>query len=80
MTEELFARHGAWTFSIARFVPVARHFISIPAGVARMRLPVFILQRMLAATVIAFGWIRKRRAAQRAGSATAATQVPSAAE
>jgi membrane protein DedA with SNARE-associated domain len=119
-TEEFFARHGAWTVFIARFVPVARHLISIPAGVARMRLPVFILQTflgamiwggglmvfgyvvadrwesiaksakkvdmviavviVLAAVVIAIRWYRKRRAAQRAGSATSATESPSAAE
>ena len=42
-----------------------------------MVIAVFVV---LAAAVIAFRWIRKRRAAQRAGSATAATQSPSAAE
>ncbi|HUQ05297.1 MAG TPA: DedA family protein [Kofleriaceae bacterium] len=119
-TEEFFARHGAWTVFIARFVPVARHLISIPAGVARMRLPVFVLQTFMGAMIwggglmvfgyvladkwesiaksakkvdmviavlivlttafVVFRWIRKRRAAQRAGSATSATESPSAAE
>lgn len=119
-TEEFFARHGAWTVFIARFVPVARHLISIPAGVARMPLPTFILQTflgammwggglmvfgyvmaekwesiaksakrvdmviavliVLTAAVIVYRWIRKRRAALRAGSATTATQSPTAAE
>jgi membrane protein DedA with SNARE-associated domain len=119
-TEEFFARHGAWTVFIARFVPVARHLISIPAGVARMPLPVFVLQTflgammwggglmvfgyvladkweaiaksakkvdmviavviVLAAAFVVFRWMRKRRAAQRAGSATSATESPSAAE
>jgi membrane protein DedA with SNARE-associated domain len=115
-TEVFFERHGAWTVLIARFVPVARHLISVPAGVARMKLPVFMLQTVvgasiwggglmvfgyvmaeqweqiaksakrvdmvvaalvvLAAVVIVFRWIRKRRAAQRAGSAAAATDAP----
>lgn len=48
-TEAFFERHGAWTVFIARFVPVARHLISVPAGVARMRLPAFILQTFLGA-------------------------------
>jgi membrane protein DedA with SNARE-associated domain len=119
-TEEFFAKHGAWTVFIARFVPVARHLISIPAGVARMPLHKFILQTFLGAMMwggglmvfgyvmadnweaiaksakkvdmviavlivltaafIVFRWIRKRRAAQRAGSATATTESPSTAE
>lgn len=48
-TEQFFARYGAWTVFIARFVPVARHLISIPAGIARMNLPMFILQTFLGA-------------------------------
>lgn len=48
-TERFFEAHGAWTVFIARFVPVARHLISIPAGVARMRLPRFLLQTFLGA-------------------------------
>jgi len=48
-TERFFARHGAWTVFIARFVPVARHLISIPAGIARMRLAPFLLQTFLGA-------------------------------
>jgi membrane protein DedA with SNARE-associated domain len=119
-TEQFFERHGAWTVFIARFVPVARHLISVPAGVARMRLPMFMLQTFLGAmawggglmvfgyemadkweriaksakrvdmviavlivlttAVLVFRWIRKRRAAQRAGSATSATERTTAAE
>ncbi len=48
-TERFFERHGAWTVFIARFVPVARHLISIPAGIARMRMPLFLLQTFLGA-------------------------------
>ena len=50
-TEEFFARHGAWTVLIGRFLPVVRHLISIPAGIARMKLPTFILQTFIGATV-----------------------------
>jgi membrane protein DedA with SNARE-associated domain len=50
-TEQFFARHGGWTVFIARFVPVARHLISIPAGIARMRMPRFLLQTLLGAMI-----------------------------
>jgi membrane protein DedA with SNARE-associated domain len=46
-TEQFFARHGAWTVLIARFLPVVRHLISIPAGIARMRMPLFMLQTFI---------------------------------
>lgn len=43
-TEEYFAKHGTWTILIGRFLPVIRHIISIPAGIARMPLvPFFTL-------------------------------------
>jgi membrane protein DedA with SNARE-associated domain len=50
-TEVFFERHGAWTIFIARFVPVVRHIISIPAGIARMRLRPFLLQTFLGASI-----------------------------
>jgi membrane protein DedA with SNARE-associated domain len=50
-TEAFFARYGAWTVLIARFLPVVRHLISIPAGIARMRLPVFLLQTAIGASL-----------------------------
>ena len=50
-TEDFFERHGAWTVLIARFLPVVRHLISIPAGIARMRLPVFIVQTFIGAMI-----------------------------
>ncbi len=50
-TEEFFAKHGAWTILIARFLPVVRHLISVPAGIARMRLPLFVGQTLLGASI-----------------------------
>ena len=50
-TEKWFAQHGAWTIFVARFVPVVRHLISVPAGIARMKLPTFFLQTFLGATI-----------------------------
>lgn len=50
-TEEYFARHGAWTVLIARFLPVVRHLISIPAGIARMKLPTFAVQTVVGASL-----------------------------
>jgi membrane protein DedA with SNARE-associated domain len=40
-TEVYFQKYGARTVFIARFLPVIRHIISIPAGIARMPLPKF---------------------------------------
>lgn len=38
ITDRFFARRGSWAVFISRFIPVIRHIISIPAGVARMPL------------------------------------------
>lgn len=50
-TEQWFARNGAWTILIARFLPIVRHIISVPAGIARMKLSTFFLQTFLGATI-----------------------------
>ena len=50
-TEAFFARRGRVTVLVARFVPVVRHIISIPAGVARMPLGAFLLQTFIGATI-----------------------------
>ncbi|MGE0546236.1 MAG: DedA family protein [Kofleriaceae bacterium] len=50
-TERFFATHGKWTVLIGRFLPVIRHIISIPAGVARMKLSTFITQTFIGSTV-----------------------------
>jgi membrane protein DedA with SNARE-associated domain len=50
-TESFFARHGKATILIARFLPVIRHVISVPAGIARMPLRGFFLQTFLGSTI-----------------------------
>ena len=50
-TEAFFAKHGNKTILIGRFLPVIRHIISVPAGIARMPLPGFFLQTFLGATI-----------------------------
>jgi len=50
-TEEFFARHGKWTVLIGRFLPVVRHIISIPAGIARMPLIPFFTQTFIGSTL-----------------------------
>ncbi|HVK82532.1 MAG TPA: DedA family protein [Kofleriaceae bacterium] len=51
MTEAYFARRGRATVLIARFLPVLRHIISIPAGIARMPLVPFFTQTFIGATI-----------------------------
>ena len=50
-TKKFFERHGGKTIFICRFIPVVRHLISIPAGLARMSLAPFILYTLVGATL-----------------------------
>jgi membrane protein DedA with SNARE-associated domain len=50
-THTFFEKYGARTIFIARFLPVIRHIISIPAGIARMRLLPFFALTFAGATL-----------------------------
>jgi len=50
-TTDFFQRRGRITIFIARFIPVVRHLISIPAGLARMELLPFIIYTAIGATM-----------------------------
>jgi membrane protein DedA with SNARE-associated domain len=41
-SERFFVAHGAISTLVGRMLPVIRHLISIPAGIARMPLPQFV--------------------------------------
>ncbi|MFT3696662.1 MAG: DedA family protein [Kofleriaceae bacterium] len=51
LTERYFANHGKATILISRFLPVIRHIISLPAGVARMPLVPFFTQTFIGSTI-----------------------------
>ncbi len=51
LTTAWFKRWGSPTVFICRLVPVVRHFISIPAGVARMNLLKFCVYTLIGATL-----------------------------
>lgn len=42
-TEEWFAKHGTKAVFLGRMVPIFRSLISVPAGIERMPMPVFIM-------------------------------------
>ena len=50
-TKKFFDRHGGKTIFISRFIPVVRHLISIPAGLAQMSLAPFLLYTVAGATL-----------------------------
>ncbi len=50
-TERYFSRFGGITVFVCRFIPVIRHLISIPAGLAKMSLGRFIILTAIGATI-----------------------------
>ena len=50
-TEAWFRRHGTKAVLLGRMVPIFRSFISVPAGIERMRLPVFVVLTTLGSAV-----------------------------
>lgn len=51
-TEAFFHRHsGVWMLFVSRFIPVVRHFISIPAGTGKMPMVPFLTATFVGATL-----------------------------
>jgi len=50
-TELWFQKRGNITILVSRFIPVVRHLISLPAGLARMNLKRFIAYTLIGATI-----------------------------
>jgi membrane protein DedA with SNARE-associated domain len=71
--ERYFARHGEITTFVGRLLPAIRQLISIPAGIARMRLDRFLLftgagAGLWCAVLLGIGWLIGRTGADRASA------------
>lgn len=51
LTEKFFEKYGNQAILISRFIPVVRHLISIPAGMAKMDFKKFSLDTFIGATI-----------------------------
>jgi len=70
-TERFFERHGPIAVFTARLFPVARHLISIPAGIARMPLGRFFVYTGVGAGIWwPYSWPSAGRSARRASPGT----------
>lgn len=50
-TKAFFDRYGEKTIFVSRFIPIVRHFISIPAGVGRMNITKFLIYTAVGAAL-----------------------------
>lgn len=54
--ERWFKKYGVWVTLWGRYIPLVRTFISLPAGVYRMNIGLFVLFAFLGAAPWCFGW------------------------
>ena len=53
----LFARRGSWAVLLARLMPLARTFVSLPAGHARVRIVPFVAMTVLGCAIWAVAFV-----------------------
>lgn len=55
--DELFARRGPWAVLLARLMPLARTFVSLPAGHARVRIVPFVTMTVFGCAIWAGAFV-----------------------
>jgi membrane protein DedA with SNARE-associated domain len=53
--QRFFAKFGHWAVFLARFVPFVRGVASLPAGLSRMALPLFLISTAIGSAIFCFG-------------------------